>query len=327
MRLLKYGFLSTAAGKSLFTFVNDGAGVKREKTNENTGTGSKNGTLLEECVDYTPRAEYGRRPDYDGELLPDRYIEDISQEKTEILHAPDPEKCRCGIELLILVKSSIGHFDRRQAIRNRWRLIDPGAVSVNFLVGKNDQNQIDEDLLKEAHQYNDLIIGDFHDTYRNLTAKSTLALQWSNELCSNFESLLLVDDDIQLQLQLILSALRSRNQERLVDQVHCLHQFQPKPRALRSGKWKVTEEQYDKTIYPASCTGPAILMSNRVVNILDDTAKKTNSDFPIDDVYISGILREKAGLPIVRPDRDHHLVEVINEKSLNATSNIADMIL
>jgi len=208
--------------------------------------------------------------------------------------------------------------------------LTPEPLSFTFLVGKNDQDEIEPELVDEANQYQDMIIGDFHDTYRNLTAKSTLALQWSNDHCSNFESLLLVDDDIQLQLQLILDALRNRRQTETLhdlEKVHCLHQYQPKPRALRSGKWAVSEEQYDHPIYPAACTGPAILMSNRAVRILGDTADMTNDNFPIDDVYISGILREKSGLEIVKADRNNHLVTVIDQKSLNNTSTIADNIL
>ena len=57
-----------------------------------------------------------------------------------------------------------------------------------------------------------------------------------------------------------------------LEKVHCLHQFQPKPRALRVGKWAVPTEKYDQPIYPASCTGPAILMSNRAVKILGKNA-------------------------------------------------------
>lgn len=341
MRLVKFGLLSTAAGKSLFTFVNDGAGVRLETTDElaqdfdkiKTGNSKKNEKEeQQDCQDYTQRSIYQPKPDYNGTLLPERYIVTEDQEKTAILHSPSSsERCQCGIELLILVKSSINHFDRRDAIRKRWRLIDPGAVMVNFLVGKDDHDEISDDLLQEANQHQDMIVGDFHDTYRNLTAKSTLALQWSNDSCKNFESLLLVDDDIQLQLQLILDALRARKKTgetlRDLEKVHCLHQYQPKPRALRSGKWAVSEEQYDHPIYPAACTGPAILMSNRAVKILGDTAEVTNSHFPIDDVYISGILREKSGLEIIRPDRNNHLVTVINEKSLNSTSTIAENIL
>ena len=64
-----------------------------------------------------------------------------------------------------------------------------------------------------------------------------------------------------------------------LEKVHCLHQFQPKPRALRSGKWAVPMEKYDQPIYPASCTGPAILMSNRAVKILGKNPSGSSAAF------------------------------------------------
>ena len=110
--------------------------------------------------------------------------------------------------------------------------------------------------------------------------------------------------------------------------IRCLHQLQPKPRALRSGKWKVRTDQYSNERYPASCTGPAILMSNRAVKILHDTAQSTEEDFPIDDIFISGILREKSNLKIQRPlDRDEQLVKVIRESDLEKNQTIASQIL
>ena len=110
--------------------------------------------------------------------------------------------------------------------------------------------------------------------------------------------------------------------------VQCLHMFQPKPRALRSGKWRVAPEVYNGTIYPASCTGPAMMMSNRAVKILSDEAKVTNDDFPIDDIYISGILREKTGLDIRKPPGGaEHFAKVILSSQLTQNETIADRIL
>ena len=49
---------------------------------------------------------------------------------------------------------------------------------VNFLVGKDDHDEIGDDLLAEAHQHQDMIIGDFHDTYRNLAQKYFYLVGW-----------------------------------------------------------------------------------------------------------------------------------------------------
>ena len=76
-------------------------------------------------------------------------------------------------------------------------------------------------------------------------------------------------------------------------------------------------------IKPADC----LMLTHSLILFLGDTADMTNDNFPIDDVYISGILREKSGLEIIKPDRNNHLVTVIDQKSLNNTSTIADNIL
>lgn len=69
------------------------------------------------------------------------------------------------------------------------------------------------------------------------------------------------------------------------------------------------------------------LLKNKITFFSGEAAETTNSNFPIDDVYISGILREKTGLEIVRPDRENRVVEVIDVKTLNSTSTIAEHIL
>ena len=50
----------------------------------------------------------------------------------------------------------------------------------------------------EMNQYNDFIIGDYIDSYRNLTWKTFSGYQYVNEYCSHVEDklILIQDDDI-----------------------------------------------------------------------------------------------------------------------------------
>ena len=68
---------------------------------------------------------------------------------------------------------------------------------------------------------------------------------------------------------------------------------------LRKGKWGVTREEYNAATYPAYCLGPAIGFTRSAAVSILETAKKTEF-YKIDDVYISGILRYKAQIPIIR---------------------------
>ena len=53
-------------------------------------------------------------------------------------------------------------------------------------------------MLKEMNRFNDFIIGDFIDSYKNLTLKTFSGYKYVSEYCSNNENKLILmhDDDI-----------------------------------------------------------------------------------------------------------------------------------
>ena len=73
----------------------------------------------------------------------------------------------------------------------------------------------------------------------------------------------------------------------------------PTIKVMRNGKWGVSREEYNRTTYPAYCIGPAIGFTRQAAEVILKAAKVTKS-YKIDDVFISGILRYKAQLPIIR---------------------------
>lgn len=217
--------------------------------------------------------------------------------------------CKCGTDVLILVKTALSHFDRRAAIRRVWNKFE--NVSVYFVTGipaphSDDKNHFNS-VLEEANKNGDMIIGNFYDTYSNLTDKSLLSLKWATEECSNFGYLGLVDDDIQMDVQKIITQVQLREKlekqndfEKSLEYVQCLHMIQNKARVMRRGKWQVDKAIYPLEYYPQICTGAGILIPNRAADMLYKISKQTKS-FPIDDVFISGILRLKIGLSIRGP--------------------------
>lgn len=81
------------------------------------------------------------------------------------------QACDCDHDLLILVKSAIQNSKNRKKIRETWTFGDKNLIG--FLLGKPNKS---ETLLiqKEQYENNDLIIGNFLDTYYNLTRKSVM---------------------------------------------------------------------------------------------------------------------------------------------------------
>lgn len=138
-----------------------------------------------------------------------------------------------------------------------------------------------------------------------------MLFKWATNICKNFGYMALVDDDIQLDVQKILNEIRrieAQNEHvvhrRLVyghlEFVQCLHMIQNRATVMRRGKWAISKSVYPGWLYPRVCTGAGFLMSNRAVARLYAMSKIT-LQFSIDDVYISGILRVRAGLSILRP--------------------------
>ena len=68
----------------------------------------------------------------------------------------------------------------------------------------------------------------------------------------------------------------------------------------RNGKWKVTKEQFSGDKYPAGCNGAGIVFTRKAAEKILKQSSQTIS-FHLDDMYISGILRLKAGIPLFRP--------------------------
>ena len=78
------------------------------------------------------------------------------------------------------------------------------------------------------------------------------------------------------------------------DRITCLHNIKLAAPVLREGKWKT---DYNADFYPNYCTGPGMAFSRSGAQEILDVSKYTKS-FDLDDVYISGILRFKQGLPL-----------------------------
>ncbi|XP_047506663.1 beta-1,3-galactosyltransferase 5-like [Pieris napi] len=105
----------------------------------------------------------------------------------------EPSKDPCG-DILVLVTSSPGRFEEREAIRSTW-----GKHLVTlFVMGLDGYTEDDVmvDNYLEAKLHSDIIIYNFKDHYQNLTIKTGLMLEWTISRCSSSKFLFKTDDDV-----------------------------------------------------------------------------------------------------------------------------------
>ena len=129
--------------------------------------------------------------------LPERYQTNFTQNDILYESLPIGKLCQSG-DYLILVKAARGEFIERERVRKYHKEMKNGKYQYDlyFLLGTSStQNGADRDgfgvhdkvefrLQAEQKEYNDLIIGDFEDSYENLPLKTFLGFQFYSDYCS-----------------------------------------------------------------------------------------------------------------------------------------------
>ena len=172
-------------------------------------------------------------------------------------------------------------------------------ISNVFLLGmpSPDEEATLQDMLTEADLYNDIVIFNFIDSYRNVTLKTANGLDWCLKHCPHVDFIQKIDDDSLANIYGL---------------THYLSHFAPKEklymgfvskkgkpiRKLEKGmpehfkKWIITKEEYPGDNYPPyALGGPGYIMSRDVALQFVDEAWRTQF-FVFEDVYV-GILNTK----------------------------------
>ncbi|XP_020775819.2 N-acetyllactosaminide beta-1,3-N-acetylglucosaminyltransferase 2a [Boleophthalmus pectinirostris] len=211
-----------------------------------------------------------------------------------------PTICEDTPFLLLVVKTLVPHFDRRQAIRETWGqagVVANRTVATVFLLG----NAIYEDnhpnltglLQYEVEMYGDILQWDYRDTFLNLTLKDLLFLDWFRSFCPSAQFVLKGDDDVFVNTPLIIEFLDLLHPKRIPDLFIGDVITNAGPHRNKNLKYFVPESYFVGS-YPPYAGGGGFLYSGQVALQLHEAAKKVVV-YPIDDVY-TGMCLAKLGL-------------------------------
>jgi len=225
-----------------------------------------------------------------------------------------PNVCAGDQEIYVIayVHTAPDHYKRRVVIRQTWgdaSYYDVG-IRVVFVMGAADNASYDVQraLEFEAAQYGDIVQEDFLDTYRNLTYKGVAALRWIARYCARARYVLKTDDDIFVNAFNLLRHLARLDRVGVTRApgaapvppnglLLCLVWYTMK--VMRTGKWKVSKEEWPEDSYPTYCSGSAFIMTTDVAVAMH----RASYDVPffwVDDFYITGLLPLKLGPSVVR---------------------------
>ncbi|XP_016517287.1 beta-1,3-galactosyltransferase 2-like [Poecilia formosa] len=115
--------------------------------------------------------------------------------------------------LILMVPVAPSNLEGRDAIRRTWggkKMVLGQLVETVFIVGLPggvDANQEQARVKQESEQYRDLIQSNFQDSYRNLTIKTMVMLEWLAQHCANASFVIKIDSDMLLHVDNLVALL------------------------------------------------------------------------------------------------------------------------
>ncbi|EDO35080.1 predicted protein, partial [Nematostella vectensis] len=201
--------------------------------------------------------------------------------------------------LAVVVNADPRKPENRKAIRGSWGLpnLQRGYIASNqdklewkvfFAMGKTGDNSQDSRNIREAEEQNDLLIGNFNDTYNNLVVKTFMSHLWTLRLKCKY--VLKTDEDVYIRLPVLISWLRSQGSPARFYGGHVYEGY----RAIRdpcSSKWAISKAYFPDYYFPPFCGGAFHVISSDVVpDIVWYTSQRP--PFHLDDAYIGVVARD-----------------------------------
>lgn len=193
----------------------------------------------------------------------------ISQQINEI-------KTNDYVSFVIVVKTAINYYEKRDAIRKSWYLngqLGSFRFRTVFMVGACDpRNPVPLSLLKlkglsdwtvticnesirnESEKYGDIIQSSGVDSYYNNTIKSFMMLRWFNERCKT-DFVVSIDDDYVLEMENLVDYLRTLAKDYLPENDNVIgpdKESDIKPNSLEYSKTQATKTNKTSNHYQLS---------------------------------------------------------------------------
>lgn len=230
---------------------------------------------------------------------------------------PNEEVCGINkgqdIRLLIMITSAPSHRDARLSIRQTWgHYATRRDIVIVFILGRTTSQSLEDSLEAENYMYNDIIRGQFIDSYNNLTLKTVSSLEWVQSYCHHVSFLLKTDDDMFINVPRLLSFIDKHHTDKKTIYGRLAKKW--KPIRNKKSKYYVSPQQYYPSVFPQFTTGPAYLLTSDSVH--DLYYKALNQTYlKLEDVFTTGIVAQLVNVKRI------HINEFLNRRiAFNACS-------
>ncbi|KAH8022873.1 hypothetical protein HPB51_006231 [Rhipicephalus microplus] len=208
------------------------------------------------------------------------------------------------IDYLFMVYSAPEYVEARSVIRRTWAS-DAKRYSGNkvlFLFGKPSNDRLQSVLEFESQQYGDIVQESFMDTYRNLTLKTVMMLRWASQNCPQARFVVKIDDDCFPNLANFYRAMHGQAEDTIYGELR----HRDRPYREIGHKWYLSPEEFPRDVFPDYITGGMYVVGGRVVNLLYRATGQVPF-FRVEDIYLTGMCAERAGITRVNLEGTYNL--------------------
>lgn len=213
----------------------------------------------------------------------------------------EPNKCQTISPFLVLIIATVStDIEKRQAIRLTWgnESLKTGVSIVRLFMLGVDSTMDRNVILQESEKHHDIIQKDFQDTYKNLTIKTMMGIDWVSVYCPRAKYVMKTDNDMFVNTDYLLDLLEPdlpAKQNYFTGFLFQNHQ----PHRNQNSKWHMPHSLYSNHVYPTFCSGTGYVFS------VDVAPRILRASFNVKYIYLEdvfvGICLQKENIQVTPP--------------------------
>lgn len=222
---------------------------------------------------------------------------DLSEARTQV-HFPyiinEPNKCAESSTapfLVLLIATEARQVEARNAIRQTWGndSVAPALGFIRlFLLGKSEGELgvLQQGMLEaESRRYHDIIQQDFLDSYKNLTIKTLMGMNWVALHCPQVSYVMKTDSDMFVNTEYLIHKLLRPDLEPKKNYFTGNNMRGFAPNRNKNSKWYMPPEMYPSKKYPTFCSGTGYVFSGDLAGKIYRASLRI-PHLHLEDVYV-----------------------------------------
>lgn len=226
--------------------------------------------------------------------------------------------------IVIVVLSARKNFTKRKLIRQTYGSIKSvnniNILALVFMLGSLDapgQEKVNfGELEAENIEFGDLIMGDFVDTYRNLTRKTIMAYEWLTSYCREAQIVVKTDDDVLVNIYKLSKELSNWSPTEVTSSnIWCTVHWKEDVVKDVNSVFYASPSDFPDGVFPKHCAGVGYVTP---MTVIDRIVKEISTSFlgrvcTHEDVFMTAIVPQKINSNLnVDGSQRYDFIELVN---------------